>query len=152
MEWLVVLEAVCRRLDELHEAGIVHCNLNANNVIVTLSPVDAHIINYSLSTRVSNSSVLGRLRGWKRILAKSPWYAPETLRGAIVTPATDVVGLASIIGNAGSAMTRGLPTAIKALLVGANSHDTQQRPSVTDFANAFARARKELQTLSKDEV
>ena len=78
-------------------------------------------------------------------MAVKQWYAAEMLKGGIVTPATDVVGLAFIIKNAESAMSRSLPTTISSLLIDAfNSDDPQQRPSVNDFANALAQARKEL--------
>ena len=61
----MVLEAVCRRLNELQEAGIVHCDLHSFNVMVTLSPIDAHIIDYGISTPVGKKSVLGPRPDWK---------------------------------------------------------------------------------------
>ena len=144
----MVLEAVCRRLNELHQAGIVHCDLKHDNVMVSLTPIDANIIDFGVSMRVGYKSILGRREDWRHILAGSPWYAAEIFTGGPVTPATDVVGLAFLTQHAALVMTQGLPTPVKALMVDAASHDPEQRPSVTDFAKAFAQARKELQPRS----
>ena len=87
---LGVLEVLHQSLQELPRSGYVHCDLKANNVIVTWdthSTPRAHIIDFRLTVQT----------GQRSLLRSNEWYAPETPQGHRMYPATDVVGFALIV-------------------------------------------------------
>ncbi|XP_037796463.1 mitogen-activated protein kinase spk1-like, partial [Penaeus monodon] len=99
---LSVLYAIAKRLQEIHEAGIIHGDFKPDNCLITFDEEgnpDAHIIDFGLSTKIGQRSTLsrGHREDWYSILKKRPWYAVETFTGLPLQPATDVVAFSFIV-------------------------------------------------------
>ncbi|MFC8127217.1 serine/threonine-protein kinase [Streptomyces sp. NPDC057302] len=93
----VVGSALAEGLVAVHEAGVVHRDLKPSNIL--LSPKGPRIIDFGIAwaTGASTLTHVGTAVG-------SPGFlAPEQVRGAAVTPATDVFALGATLAYAGMA-------------------------------------------------
>ncbi|MFF2728740.1 protein kinase [Streptomyces sp. NPDC058008] len=89
--------ALSEGLVAVHEAGVVHRDLKPSNIL--LSPKGPRIIDFGIawSTGASTLTHVGTAVG-------SPGFlAPEQVRGAAVTPATDVFSLGATLAYAATA-------------------------------------------------
>ncbi|MCT2588614.1 serine/threonine protein kinase [Streptomyces sp. N2-109] len=89
--------ALAEGLVAVHEAGVVHRDLKPSNIL--LSPKGPRIIDFGIawSTGASTLTHVGTAVG-------SPGFlAPEQVRGAAVTPATDVFALGATLAYAATA-------------------------------------------------
>jgi serine/threonine protein kinase len=89
--------ALAEGLVAVHEAGVVHRDLKPSNIL--LSPKGPRIIDFGIAwaTGASTLTRVGTAVG-------SPGFlAPEQVRGAAVTPATDVFALGATLAYAASA-------------------------------------------------
>ncbi|XP_063597270.1 casein kinase I-like [Penaeus indicus] len=60
-QWLSVLCAIAKRIQEIHQAGIIHSDFKADNCLITFDEEgnpDAHIIDFGLSTKIGQRSSL----------------------------------------------------------------------------------------------
>ncbi|MGW7515505.1 protein kinase domain-containing protein [Streptomyces sp. NPDC054796] len=89
--------ALAEGLVAVHEAGVVHRDLKPSNIL--LSPKGPRIIDFGIAwaTGASTLTHVGTAVG-------SPGFlAPEQVRGALVTPATDVFALGATLAYAATA-------------------------------------------------
>jgi hypothetical protein len=89
--------ALAEGLVAVHEAGVVHRDLKPSNIL--LSPKGPRIIDFGIAwaTGASTLTHVGTAVG-------SPGFlAPEQVRGAVVTPATDVFALGATLAYAATA-------------------------------------------------
>ncbi|MCP3817103.1 serine/threonine protein kinase [Streptomyces sp. A3M-1-3] len=89
--------ALSEGLVAVHEAGVVHRDLKPSNIL--LSPKGPRIIDFGIAwaTGASTLTHVGTAVG-------SPGFlAPEQVRGALVTPATDVFALGATLAYAATA-------------------------------------------------
>ncbi|MFF3324213.1 serine/threonine-protein kinase [Streptomyces sp. NPDC002889] len=89
--------ALSEGLVAVHEAGVVHRDLKPSNIL--LSPKGPRIIDFGIAwaTGASTLTHVGTAVG-------SPGFlAPEQVRGAVVTPATDVFALGATLAYAATA-------------------------------------------------
>lgn len=89
--------ALAEGLLAVHEAGVVHRDLKPSNIL--LSPKGPRIIDFGIAwaTGASTLTHVGTAVG-------SPGFlAPEQVRGAVVTPATDVFALGATLAYAATA-------------------------------------------------
>ncbi|MFD7611116.1 serine/threonine-protein kinase [Streptomyces sp. NPDC059828] len=141
--------ALSEGLVAVHEAGVVHRDLKPSNIL--LSPKGPRIIDFGIAwaTGASTLTHVGTAVG-------SPGFlAPEQVRGAAVTPATDVFSLGATLAYAatgdspfgqGSSEVMlyrvvheepqlwGVPDALAPLLRACLAKDPEQRPSTLQLS------------------
>ncbi|MFJ9040683.1 serine/threonine-protein kinase [Streptomyces sp. NPDC102406] len=141
--------ALSEGLVAVHEAGVVHRDLKPSNIL--LSPKGPRIIDFGIAwaTGASTLTHVGTAVG-------SPGFlAPEQVRGAAVTPATDVFSLGATLaytatgdspfGHGSSevmlyrvvheeAQLRGVPDALAPLLRACLAKDPEERPSTLQLS------------------
>ena len=84
---------LAERLQEIHEVGLVHCDLHSSNIIVN-NPYDVRIIDVGYTRKAG-----------KRLHLKSPsdnestFYAPEVFDNSPVSFKTDVFSLGYALKN-----------------------------------------------------
>ncbi|GAA4062324.1 serine/threonine-protein kinase [Nonomuraea soli] len=113
---------VATALIAIHEAGIVHRDLKASNVL--LSPVGPRVIDFGIARALDD---VGALTGSGELIGTPHYIAPEILGGEPATPASDVFSWGCLIAMAGTGRTpfeRGtLPATINQILHGEPSLD-----------------------------
>jgi Protein kinase domain len=133
----------------VHEAGVVHRDLKPSNIL--LSPKGPRIIDFGIAwaTGASTLTHVGTAVG-------SPGFlAPEQVRGATVTPATDVFALGATLAYAATAdspfghgssevmlyrvvheepQLRGVPDTLAPLLRACLAKDPDERPSTLQLS------------------
>ncbi len=164
-EVAVIGAALSEGLVAVHEAGVVHRDLKPSNIL--LSPKGPRIIDFGIAwaTGASTLTHVGTAVG-------SPGFlAPEQVRGAAVTPATDVFALGATLAYAcmadspfghGSsevmlyrvvheeAQLRGVPDALAPLLRACLAKDPEERPSTLQLSLRLKEiAAREAQGLSE---
>ncbi|MFI5659390.1 serine/threonine-protein kinase [Streptomyces sp. NPDC051684] len=141
--------ALSEGLVAVHEAGVVHRDLKPSNIL--LSPKGPRIIDFGIAwaTGASTLTHVGTAVG-------SPGFlAPEQVRGAAVTPATDVFALGATLaysamgdspfGHGSSevmlyrvvheeAQLAGVPDALAPLLRACLAKDPEERPSTLQLS------------------
>ncbi len=141
--------ALSEGLVAVHEAGVVHRDLKPSNIL--LSPKGPRIIDFGIAwaTGASTLTHVGTAVG-------SPGFlAPEQVRGALVTPATDVFSLGATLAYASTADSpfghgssevmlyrvvheephlQGVPDALAPLIRACLAKDPQERPSTLDLS------------------
>lgn len=141
--------ALSEGLVAVHEAGVVHRDLKPSNIL--LSPKGPRIIDFGIAwaTGASTLTHVGTAVG-------SPGFlAPEQVRGALVTPATDVFSLGATLAYASTADSpfghgssevmlyrvvheephlHGVPDALAPLIRACLAKDPQERPSTLDLS------------------
>jgi serine/threonine protein kinase len=141
--------ALSEGLVAVHEAGVVHRDLKPSNIL--LSPKGPRIIDFGIAwaTGASTLTHVGTAVG-------SPGFlAPEQVRGAAVTPATDVFSLGATLAYASmadspfghgssevmlyrvvheEAQLHGVPDALAPLLRACLAKDPEQRPSTLQLS------------------
>ncbi|QKW05545.1 protein kinase [Streptomyces sp. NA04227] len=141
--------ALSEGLVAVHEAGVVHRDLKPSNIL--LSPKGPRIIDFGIAwaTGASTLTHVGTAVG-------SPGFlAPEQVRGAAVTPATDVFSLGATLAYAATAdspfghgssevmlyrvvheepQLTGVPDALAPLLRTCLAKDPQERPSTLQLS------------------
>lgn len=141
--------ALSEGLVAVHEAGVVHRDLKPSNIL--LSPKGPRIIDFGIAwaTGASTLTHVGTAVG-------SPGFlAPEQVRGAAVTPATDVFSLGATLaytatgdspfGHGSSevmlyrvvheeAQLHGVPDALAPLLRACLAKDPEERPSTLQLS------------------
>ncbi|MFJ8821975.1 serine/threonine-protein kinase [Streptomyces sp. NPDC102467] len=141
--------ALSEGLVAVHEAGVVHRDLKPSNIL--LSPKGPRIIDFGIAwaTGASTLTHVGTAVG-------SPGFlAPEQVRGATVTPATDVFSLGATLaytatgdspfGHGSSevmlyrvvheeAQLQGVPDALAPLLRACLAKDPEERPSTLQLS------------------
>ncbi|MEU5182380.1 serine/threonine-protein kinase [Streptomyces longwoodensis] len=141
--------ALSEGLVAVHEAGVVHRDLKPSNIL--LSPKGPRIIDFGIAwaTGASTLTHVGTAVG-------SPGFlAPEQVRGAAVTPATDVFSLGATLAYAATAdspfghgssevmlyrvvheepQLHGVPDALAPLVRACLAKDPEERPSTLDLS------------------
>ncbi|MFE1088065.1 protein kinase [Streptomyces sp. WA1-19] len=141
--------ALSEGLVAVHEAGVVHRDLKPSNIL--LSPKGPRIIDFGIAwaTGASTLTHVGTAVG-------SPGFlAPEQVRGAAVTPATDVFSLGATLAYAATADSpfghgssevmlyrvvheephlSGVPDALAPLLLACLAKVPEQRPSTLELS------------------
>ncbi|MEW2418640.1 protein kinase [Streptomyces sp. NPDC046866] len=141
--------ALSEGLVAVHEAGVVHRDLKPSNIL--LSPKGPRIIDFGIAwaTGASTLTHVGTAVG-------SPGFlAPEQVRGAIVTPATDVFALGATLAYAATADSPfghgssevmlyrvvheephlvGVPDALAPLVRACLAKDPEERPSTLQLS------------------
>ncbi|MFI2371428.1 protein kinase [Streptomyces sp. NPDC018833] len=141
--------ALSEGLVAVHEAGVVHRDLKPSNIL--LSPKGPRIIDFGIAwaTGASTLTHVGTAVG-------SPGFlAPEQVRGAVVTPATDVFALGATLAYAamgdspfghGSSevmlyrvvheepQLHGVPDALAPLVAACLEKDPDERPSTLQLS------------------
>ncbi|MCF3963290.1 serine/threonine-protein kinase [Streptomyces fuscigenes] len=141
--------ALSEGLVAVHEAGVVHRDLKPSNIL--LSPKGPRIIDFGIAwaTGASTLTHVGTAVG-------SPGFlAPEQVRGAVVTPATDVFALGATLAYAATAdspfghgssevmlyrvvheqpQLRGVPDTLAPLLRACLAKDPGDRPSTLQLS------------------
>ncbi|MFR0353820.1 serine/threonine-protein kinase [Streptomyces sediminimaris] len=141
--------ALSEGLVAVHEAGVVHRDLKPSNIL--LSPKGPRIIDFGIAwaTGASTLTHVGTAVG-------SPGFlAPEQVRGAAVTPATDVFSLGATLAYASmadspfghgssevmlyrvvheEAQLHGVPDALAPLLRACLAKDPEERPSTLQLS------------------
>ncbi|WP_162467193.1 serine/threonine-protein kinase [Streptomyces cavernae] len=141
--------ALAEGLVAVHEAGVVHRDLKPSNIL--LSPKGPRIIDFGIAwaTGASTLTHVGTAVG-------SPGFlAPEQVRGATVTPATDVFALGATLAYAATAdspfghgssevmlyrvvheepQLRGVPDALAPLVRACLAKDPEERPSTLQLS------------------
>ncbi|MEU9102703.1 serine/threonine-protein kinase [Streptomyces sp. NPDC048361] len=141
--------ALSEGLVAVHEAGVVHRDLKPSNIL--LSPKGPRIIDFGIAwaTGASTLTHVGTAVG-------SPGFlAPEQVRGAAVTPATDVFSLGATLAYAAmgdspfghgssevmlyrvvheEAQLRGVPDALAPLVQACLAKDPEERPSTLQLS------------------
>ena len=161
----VVGSALAEGLVAVHEAGVVHRDLKPSNIL--LSPKGPRIIDFGIAwaTGASTLTHVGTAVG-------SPGFlAPEQVRGAAVTPATDVFALGATLAYAGmadspfghgssevmlyrvvheEAQLGGVPDALAPLIHACLAKDPEERPSTLQLSLRFKEiAAREAQGLTE---
>ncbi|MGW0845152.1 serine/threonine-protein kinase [Streptomyces sp. NPDC002787] len=156
--------ALSEGLVAVHEAGVVHRDLKPSNIL--LSPKGPRIIDFGIAwaTGASTLTHVGTAVG-------SPGFlAPEQVRGATVTPATDVFSLGATLAYAATsdspfghgssevmlyrvvheeAQLRGVPDALAPLVRACLAKDPEERPSTLQLSLRLKEiAAREAQGLS----
>lgn len=141
--------ALSEGLVAVHEAGVVHRDLKPSNIL--LSPKGPRIIDFGIAwaTGASTLTHVGTAVG-------SPGFlAPEQVRGAVVTPATDVFSLGATLAYAAMAdspfghgssevmlyrvvheepQLHGVPDALAPLVQACLAKDPDERPSTLQLS------------------
>lgn len=141
--------ALSEGLVAVHEAGVVHRDLKPSNIL--LSPKGPRIIDFGIAwaTGASTLTHVGTAVG-------SPGFlAPEQVRGAAVTPATDVFSLGATLAYASTgdspfghgssevmlyrvvheeAQLHGVPDAVAPLIRACLAKDPEERPSTLQLS------------------
>ncbi|WP_077964748.1 serine/threonine-protein kinase [Streptomyces tsukubensis] len=141
--------ALSEGLVAVHEAGVVHRDLKPSNIL--LSPKGPRIIDFGIAwaTGASTLTHVGTAVG-------SPGFlAPEQVRGAAVTPATDVFALGATLAYAATAdspfgqgssevmlyrvvheeaQLRGVPDSLAPLVRACLAKDPEERPSTLQLS------------------
>ncbi len=141
--------ALSEGLVAVHEAGVVHRDLKPSNIL--LSPKGPRIIDFGIAwaTGASTLTHVGTAVG-------SPGFlAPEQVRGAAVTPATDVFSLGATLAYASmadspfgqgssevmlyrvvheEAQLHGVPDALGPLVRACLAKNPEERPSTLDLS------------------
>ena len=141
--------ALAEGLVAVHEAGVVHRDLKPSNIL--LSPKGPRIIDFGIAwaTGASTLTHVGTAVG-------SPGFlAPEQVRGAAVTPATDVFALGATLAYCATAdspfghgssevmlyrvvheepQLRGVPDALAPLVRACLAKDPEERPSTLQLS------------------
>jgi serine/threonine protein kinase len=141
--------ALSEGLVAVHEAGVVHRDLKPSNIL--LSPKGPRIIDFGIAwaTGASTLTHVGTAVG-------SPGFlAPEQVRGAAVTPATDVFSLGATLAYAATsespfghgssevmlyrvvheeAQLHGMPDALAPLVRACLAKDPEERPSTLQLS------------------
>ncbi|CAM5244302.1 serine/threonine-protein kinase [Streptomyces narbonensis] len=141
--------ALSEGLVAVHEAGVVHRDLKPSNIL--LSPKGPRIIDFGIAwaTGASTLTHVGTAVG-------SPGFlAPEQVRGAAVTPATDVFSLGATLAYAAMADSpfghgssevmlyrvvheephlQGVPDALAPLIRACLAKDPEERPSTLQLS------------------
>ncbi|MFJ6699659.1 protein kinase [Streptomyces sp. NPDC091272] len=141
--------ALAEGLVAVHEAGVVHRDLKPSNIL--LSPKGPRIIDFGIAwaTGASTLTHVGTAVG-------SPGFlAPEQVRGATVTPATDVFALGATLAYAATAdspfgqgssevmlyrvvheepLLGGVPDALAPLVRACLSKEQEERPSTLQLS------------------
>ncbi|WJV51543.1 serine/threonine-protein kinase [Streptomyces flavofungini] len=163
-EVAVVGSALSEGLVAVHEAGVVHRDLKPSNIL--LSPKGPRIIDFGIAwaTGASTLTHVGTAVG-------SPGFlAPEQVRGAAVTPATDVFALGATLAYAAmadspfghgssevmlyrvvheEAQLQGVPDALAPLLRACLAKAPEERPSTLQLSLRLKEiAAREAQNLS----
>ncbi len=156
--------ALSEGLVAVHEAGVVHRDLKPSNIL--LSPKGPRIIDFGIAwaTGASTLTHVGTAVG-------SPGFlAPEQVRGAAVTPATDVFALGATLAYAATADSpfghgssevmlyrvvheephlQGVPDALAPLVQACLAKDPEERPSTLQLSMRLKEiAAREAQGLS----
>ncbi|MFF9124837.1 serine/threonine-protein kinase [Streptomyces sp. NPDC014889] len=148
-ETAAVGAALSEGLVAVHEAGVVHRDLKPSNIL--LSPKGPRIIDFGIAwaTGASTLTHVGTAVG-------SPGFlAPEQVRGAAVTPATDVFSLGATLAYASTGdspfghgssevmlyrvvheepQLHGVPDALAPLVRACLAKDPQERPSTLQLS------------------
>lgn len=141
--------ALSEGLVAVHEAGVVHRDLKPSNIL--LSPKGPRIIDFGIAwaTGASTLTHVGTAVG-------SPGFlAPEQVRGAAVTPATDVFSLGATLAYAATADSpfghgssevmlyrvvheephlQGVPDALEPLVRACLAKDPEERPTTLQLS------------------
>ncbi len=141
--------ALSEGLVAVHEAGVVHRDLKPSNIL--LSPKGPRIIDFGIAWAMGASTLthVGTAVG-------SPGFlAPEQVRGAAVTPATDVFALGATLAYASTGdspfghgssevmlyrvvheepQLRGVPGALAPLVRACLAKDPEQRPTTLQLS------------------
>ncbi|HZX37044.1 MAG TPA: serine/threonine-protein kinase [Streptomyces sp.] len=157
--------ALSEGLVAVHEAGVVHRDLKPSNIL--LSPKGPRIIDFGIAWATGSSTLthVGTAVG-------SPGFlAPEQVRGAAVTPATDVFALGATLAYAATAdspfghgssevmlyrvvheepQLYGVPDALAPLVRACLAKDPDERPSTLQLSMRLKEiAAREAQGLSE---
>ncbi|XP_027212116.2 dual specificity testis-specific protein kinase 1-like [Penaeus vannamei] len=132
--WLKILYSCADKLQELHQAGFVHADLNIKNVMITYKQGNpmAHIIDFGLARKIGQTGQFGPVPNWEKKIQRKPWYAAEMYRGEVLDELTDVVALAQIVRHVLDQMQRP-PSSLRSLANLGMEINRENRPPVAEF-------------------
>ncbi|MDX3575539.1 MULTISPECIES: serine/threonine-protein kinase [unclassified Streptomyces] len=91
----ILAAGLAHALTNIHAAGIVHRDLKPSNVMVTIE--GPRVIDFGVARALEGATGDSRLTQTGAVIGSPGFMAPEQLRGAPVTPASDVFCLGSVI-------------------------------------------------------
>ncbi|MEH0545785.1 protein kinase [Streptomyces sp. B21-105] len=91
----ILAAGLAHALTNIHAAGIVHRDLKPSNVMVTIE--GPRVIDFGVARALESVTGDSRLTQTGAVIGSPGFMAPEQLRGAPVTPASDVFCLGSVI-------------------------------------------------------
>ncbi|MDX3802119.1 protein kinase domain-containing protein [Streptomyces sp. AK04-3B] len=91
----ILAAGLAHALANIHAAGIVHRDLKPSNVMVTIE--GPRVIDFGVARALESVTGDSRLTQTGAVIGSPGFMAPEQLRGAPVTPASDVFCLGSVI-------------------------------------------------------
>lgn len=157
-ETLDLVRRLASALDRAHGVGIVHRDVKPANVLLepTRDGVVPRLVDFGIALLAGSS----RHTASGQIIGTPSYLAPEVIRGADPTPATDVYALGLLVhecatgegafgrGNAATLLARHLDTApalpadwpepVRALVGACLAKDPAARPTARDVAAALA--------------
>lgn len=84
---------ICTGLGYAHRAGIVHCDVKPQNIIITNDKI-AKLTDFGISRALNSSTTSER----SAVVWGSPQYlAPELIEGGLASPAADVYSLGAVL-------------------------------------------------------
>lgn len=86
---LILALAISSALEDIHGAGIVHCDLKPGNIII--GPHGIKVIDFGIAKDALSPEIPGSMLG------TPPYIAPEQIFGASVSPKTDIFALGSLL-------------------------------------------------------
>ncbi len=94
-EALSIFEATARALQQVHEAGFVHCDIKPDNLLVDTSTgsTKVSVIDFGISSAIGHSPNSILTTTDPANYGYSPYISPELWAGDPVTPASDVFAL-----------------------------------------------------------
>lgn len=133
--WIRILYSCAQKIQELHDAGIVHADLHTRNVVVTFDELGtpmAHIIDFGMSRKIGQTMGFGYHESWRQQIKGRPWYAAEIFRCGVLDESTDVVALAHMMKIILKKMKNPLPV-LKEIAERGAAIQKETRPPIKEF-------------------
>ncbi len=131
-------------LDEVHRAGVIHCDFKMDNMLVDTGPATSRVfvIDFGVATLTGTCPSFFRYRDPAEYY-RYPWYAPELWSGWPASPATDIYALGHMMATVlGHLVADGVMVCADPLVADLcrqmTSPDPALRPSLTMVADLLS--------------